>query len=407
VQPGDTLASIAEALGLTTQALALKNGVRPGRLQPGQTLTLPEPAAPIDRRLGPDSGVARLRLEVPAQLAAGASSLIRLSLSLPELPADTVPETGTVAVERPAQDPSEPASAARSQVYTAWVPVVPTMRVTLTSDRLQVNPVTLESQVVNLYQLDSRTQWMWEIAAPEQPGASALVFQLGGDQEASVLWEGRLTLEVGATAPTPEPAAARMSYILWRSSFEEGFYDYQDAGELTVPNGWTPVWEERDPDDPLDQLNRPEYDVKDIYLGHPEVRTGRYAAAVFTVFSTHDTALYRRFTVEPGRRVLASVWAMGVSSAPDGRRGGLGMRIGIDPTGGVDPHAPTVEYSLYWSTHLTDWRDREWRKLQVEATSQSETMTVFLASSADWPVDVNASHWDDLLIRVGEQDLSP
>jgi LysM repeat protein len=401
VQQGDTLISIAERFSVTTQAIALANGVRPGQLQPGQTLTIPVSTTVADPMLGLDSGLGELKIEYPAQLAPGASSLVRLSIALPELPASVVPVSGTVTIGLPAErPPSEAAAEARREAYTAWIPVLPSMRATLTSDRLQIDPVTIKSQVVDLYQLDSRTQWMWQIVAPEEAGASTLVFRLGADEEAPIFWEGSIQLDVLAAAPTPTPAGAPGPYILWRSSFEEGFYDYQDTGELTVPNGWVPVWVERDPEDPLDQLNRPEYDAKDTYLGHPEVRTGRFAAAVFTVFATHDTALYRRFRVEPGRRVQASVWALGVSHAPDGRTGGLGMRIGIDPAGGTDPKAPTVEYSLYWSSHMTDWHEREWRKLEVEAVAQASTITVFLASVADWPVDVNASHWDDLVIQV-------
>jgi hypothetical protein len=229
--------------------------------------------------------------------------------------------------------------------------------------------------------------------APEEAGETALAIEIGGEQ-GPPLWEGSLQALVLAPASAPEP------YVLFRSSFDEGFYDYEEIGALTVPDGWVPVWVERGPDTPLDQLNRPEYDFKDIELGHTEVRTGRYAASIFTVFSTHDAALYRRFSVAPGRRVRASVWAMGVSHDQASRSGGLGMRIGIDPTGSTDPHAPTVEYGLFWSAHLADWREGEWRQVEVEAIAQADTITVFLASVSDWPVNVNASHWDDLLIQV-------
>ena len=103
-----------------------------------------------------------------------------------------------------------------------------------------------------------------------------------------------------------------------------------------------------------------------------------------------------------GSLVKAGVWCMGVTHDTQGGGGGLGMRIGIDPTGGTDHTAPTVKYSLYWSSHLPDWREREWRKREIEVTAQADEITVFLRSKCDWPVDINASHWDDLQVEVGE-----
>ena len=396
VQQGDTLTSIAETFGLTTQALALANAVRPGQLEPGQALTIPAPddTTQAAAGIGADSGIGELVIEYPSHLEAGASHLVRVSILVPDDPAPALPDAGPATIELPAEAPApESPGAARDQVYSTWIAVLPTMRITVSSADLQIAPVTIDMQAVDIYEHNSRTQWMWEIVAPEEAGETALAIEIGGEQGAT-LWEGNLQALVLAPAATPEP------YVLFRSSFDEGFYDYEEIGALTVPDGWVPVWVERGADTPLDQLNRPEYDFKDIELGHTEVRTGRYAASIFTVFATHDGALYRRFSVAPGRLVRASVWAMGVSHDQAGRSGGLGMRVGIDPTGGTDPHAPTVEYGLYWSAHLADWHEAEWRQVEVEAVAQADRITVFLASVSDWPVNVNASHWDDLLIQV-------
>jgi hypothetical protein len=344
--------------------------------------------------IGVDSGIGELVIEYPSHLEPGASHLVRVSINVPAAPATALPDAGPATIELPAETPApESTGGARDQVYSTWIAVLPRMYVTLASTNVQIAPVTTDTQAVDIYEVNSLTQWMWEIVAPDEAGEAALVLQIGGDQ-GSTLWTGSIETLVLAPTATPEP------YVLLRSSFDEGFYDYEEIGALTVPNGWMPVWVEQGPDTPPDQLHRPEYDFKDIELGHTEVHTGRYAAAIFTVFSTHDAALYRRFNVAPGRLVRASVWAMGVSHDQSGRSGGLGMRIGIDPTGGTDPHAPTVKYSLYWSAHLPDWREGEWRQVEVEAIAQAGTITVFLASVSDWPVNVNASHWDDLLIQV-------
>jgi hypothetical protein len=415
VQQGDTLLSIASKFDVTAQAIALANHVRPGQVQPGQTLTIPaldSTTEIADPTIGADSGIGELVIEYPAYLMPGAKAIVRAAINVPDIPASVTPDMGTVIIRLPTQEPvPQSPSEARTPRYATWIVVLPEMRAALTAKDLQITPITTDTQVVNIYELNSRTQWMWEVAAPAEAGEAYLVLRAGG-QDAPPLWTGSIQTQVLAPAPTPEPTptptlpptpvptATRGPYVLLHSSFEEEFYDYQGTGELTVPNGWVPVWVQLGPEIPLDQLNRPEYDFKDRYRGHTEVRTGRFAAAVFTVFATHDTALYREFKVEPGRLVRASVWAMGVSHARDGRSGGLGTRIGLDPTGGTDPKAPTVVYSRYWSSHLTEWREREWHNLEVAAFAQADTITVFLASIADWPVDINASHWDDLVIQV-------
>jgi hypothetical protein len=186
---------------------------------------------------------------------------------------------------------------------------------------------------------------------------------------------------------------------VFETSFEEGFYDYQGIGELTCPNDWKPQWVQG-PGQGV--LHRPEYDAKDREKGHPEVRTGRYAANFFTVFATHDGCLYRRFRVGAGKLVRATVWCMNVSRSRDGTDGGHGMRIGIDPTGGQDHTALTVEYGEWWSSYMSDWKEREWRKVEVQTISQSDDITVFLHAKCDYPADINASHWDDLKLQVGE-----
>ena len=192
--------------------------------------------------------------------------------------------------------------------------------------------------------------------------------------------------------------------VSYRSSFNEGFYAFDGISELTCPNEWTPAWK-WDPEE--GKLDRPEYKPKDRDAGQPEVRTGRFAANFYTVHATHNACLYRKFTVGQSSLVKAGVWCMGVTHDAQGGGGGLGMRIGIDPTGGTDHTAPTVQYSLYWSSHLPDWREREWRKREIEATAQADEITVFLHAQCDWPVDINASHWDDFELEATGSTPAP
>ncbi len=186
---------------------------------------------------------------------------------------------------------------------------------------------------------------------------------------------------------------------IFKSSFEEGFYDYQGTGELTCPTGWTPKWIQG-PGGGV--LHRPEYDAKNRQKGQPEVRTGQYAANFFTVFATHDGCLYRKFKVKKGSYVRASVYCMNVTNSSTGKDGGHGMRIGIDPTGAEDHTALTVQYGEWWSSYMPEWREREWHKVEVETIAQADEITVFLHAKADYPADINASHWDDFKLETAD-----
>jgi hypothetical protein len=46
--------------------------------------------------------------------------------------------------------------------------------------------------------------------------------------------------------------------------------------------------------------------------------------------------------------------------------GGHGMRIGIDPTGGIDHTAKTVVYGDYWSSYMEGWKERVWKQVDTE-----------------------------------------
>jgi hypothetical protein len=193
---------------------------------------------------------------------------------------------------------------------------------------------------------------------------------------------------------------AKMQKV-FESSFEEGFYDFEGISELTCPNGWTPVWVESTE---AGLNHRPEYDFKDRDLGHPEVRSGRWAANFFTTFATHDGALYRRFRVGIGRGIRVSVWCMGVTHDPSGIDGGHGMQIGIDPTGGTDHTAATVVYGDWWSSYMKDegWAEGVWKQVDAETVSQTEEITVFLRAKCDFKAEINASHWDDFVLELGD-----
>jgi hypothetical protein len=186
---------------------------------------------------------------------------------------------------------------------------------------------------------------------------------------------------------------------IFRDGFESGFYDYQDEGELTCPNGWVPDWDEGGGGE--FPYARPEYDAKDANLGHTEVYEGRYSAGFQTVHARHNAVLWRRGNVFPGTAVRARAMTMIESRNNDNDAdGGMGCRVGIDPTGGTDFRADRVVWSPWWAVYDPDFKQREWVQLEVGgdfgAIATENYVTIFLYQHTDHPADINAGHWDSV-----------
>jgi len=181
--------------------------------------------------------------------------------------------------------------------------------------------------------------------------------------------------------------------IVYQTSFEEGFYDWEGVPEVTIPIGWEPAW---DPDKP-----RPEFDKKDKEAGATEVRTGRYAASFFHTFANIDGVLYKQFAVTPGCLVQASVYCMGVIAAD----ASMGMTIGIDPNGSLEFERDDY-YAEWWSTYMPEYEDRIWHKVSVATTVGVDGLaTVFLRAKNDYARQPLVTHWDDFVFMV--EDGSP
>ncbi len=165
------------------------------------------------------------------------------------------------------------------------------------------------------------------------------------------------------------------------------------------------------------------------------VRSGRSALEIATNYRPYDAGLLQQvdvapgLDVQPGSTVRLTAWAHAWSNNSGGPPGqeddpgwsedagfecfyaaegteGLSsdlenftFRVGIDPTGGVDPDAPTVVWGegvhVYNCFH-------EVPAVQVEA--QSRRVTVFLHSQAQWEFKHNHAYWDDVELSVVDAD---
>ena len=169
--------------------------------------------------------------------------------------------------------------------------------------------------------------------------------------------------------------------------FENGFAPFGGIGELTVPEGWTPVWVQGTE---AGVLVRPEFKP----AGAPQVHSGVGAVAIHSSYATIDGAIYRQFEAPRGAAVTVHVWMM-----KEGAEGGHAMQIGIDPTGGVQLTSQAIVWSEWYSEYASDWSARAWRERTATAIAASNVITVYLRSKLDQAVAGSHAHFDDLMLE--------
>ncbi|MCS7178453.1 MAG: hypothetical protein RML46_00075 [Anaerolineae bacterium] len=202
----------------------------------------------------------------------------------------------------------------------------------------------------------------------------------------------------------------------------------RDAGEIACPAGWTAWYRhgmpvEHDPQNTVGWA-APEIRPCGLIPDPVRVRSGQYGCLVFTFSRIHDAGLFQRVNVAPGTRLRLTAYAHAWSSggwgdpncdnprysagagtnpfyAEEGTTGlsddlrNFTFRVGIDPTGGTSPYAPTVVWGK--GAHIYN----AYRPVPpVEVTAQGQTVTVFLRSRCLWPFKHNDAYWDDVVLEV-------
>ena len=84
---------------------------------------------------------------------------------------------------------------------------------------------------------------------------------------------------------------------------------------------------------------------------------------------------------------------MGITRDQANSHGGPGMQVGIDPAGGAGHTAPRA-FSMAIGGRAT-W---------TSGARASGTRSPSFPAKCDFPVHINASHWGDLELLVGEPD---
>lgn len=192
-----------------------------------------------------------------------------------------------------------------------------------------------------------------------------------------------LALAVGLLAPLLLLAAA----LVQNGGFEGGFHS-QSGINGQVPDGWTA----------LNLSGNPEYRSTASRGGWVERIEGTNSLSLLAEnFNTEgrpfDAVLYQRITgLTPNTPYSVAGWFLSLwgGSARPKNENAILKRIGIDPTGGTDPTAPSVVWSEW------DGADKAWRNLSVAAVPTGSAATVFLQVRHQYAKD----HTDAILDGV-------
>ena len=195
-----------------------------------------------------------------------------------------------------------------------------------------------------------------------------------------------------------------------------------DVDNIFTPPGWT-TWFFHEPD----EWDQPE--VRDAWKQNDErrVHSGEKSILLFTFFRKHDAGFYQQVAVPIGTRLRLSGYAHAWSNqhepylddpkwsegAPvvgynevsvaaadvpplnDNEQndaiGNFNFTLGIDPTGGTDPFAPTV----IWGNGVSNY-NKHFAVPSVEVVATSNYMTVFLRSRTLWAFKHNDAYWDTI-----------
>ena len=221
-----------------------------------------------------------------------------------------------------------------------------------------------------------------------------------------------LLVVLGAVAGSP---VAAEDNLLRNPSFEGQYAAWQPQySTVQMAAEWSPWWVNDLNHDPI--WAQPEYKRAEVYDFANRVLDGQFAQQYFTFFKSHFAGMFQKVSgVKPGQTYHFSVWLQVWSSEsaelpysvnPANPR----LQIGIDPQGGGQAGPITgLPTGIVWSgdAPMNGVID-QWYQLNVEAVAQSSTITVFMRSSPDFPIQHNDLYFDKAsLVAVGPAVPTP
>jgi LysM repeat protein len=204
--------------------------------------------------------------------------------------------------------------------------------------------------------------------------------------------------------------------LLTNPGFEGGWHWQGDSFLGKIADGWTAWWVDdasgkSDSDPSFWQNQRPEYGLIGLEFYIPDqIHSGRQALQYGKRYATHTAGVYQQVAgLTPGTKVHFSAWGFVFGKDPDPSRtpGYARMKVGIDPNGGTNPFGPNVAWSGIVNP-VAVGSGSAWQQMSVETVAANSTVTVFVYSSPEWPMnDGLTSQWDDASLVVTGQAEPP
>lgn len=178
--------------------------------------------------------------------------------------------------------------------------------------------------------------------------------------------------------------------LLQNEDFSGVYYPYRKDERIQTPAGWAPWWVSQREGDPQWQNKTPEF--------MPFMLDDRPVQRVQSPFATHTAGLVQQVPAAPGDRYELVTETQAWSSEDDaaGSRveaGDVNVQIGVDPTGGVDPMSPLVQWSK------PQQPISEWETIRLVFEAEATIITVFLKSAPVAPKRQQAVFWAKATVR--------
>lgn len=171
----------------------------------------------------------------------------------------------------------------------------------------------------------------------------------------------------------------------------EGAFTNRGALELEVAQSWDFGYD-------ASYGHRPELKPERVSSGAGRVRNGNYAQKGFTTYAAHKWWLVQTIPATKGLwyHLTAHVWVW--SSRYDDPNASIGtgkvwVRAGINPWGDENALSLGTQYGL---AHVDEYD--KWVEVDVYAQAQSDRISLFLYSQAEYAAKHNDEYWDDVTL---------
>ncbi len=201
------------------------------------------------------------------------------------------------------------------------------------------------------------------------------------------------------------PAAAQDLNLLQDPGFE-GPYLNRGRADLNTPAAW-PIWLQQGPTG-QEWENRGDHVYAFPHNAAPQVLSGAASLNLNGGFVQFAAAVFQQVTVPNNANLIGSVgvWIQSCNTRDNNNNWIPGscastpfseafVRVGVDPTGGIDPTSP----GIIWGPSVSPLD--HWETASVNATAIGTQVTFFVYTNSRWPTDFNNRYYDNASLVVG------